>query len=354
MKVLTLFFGLFAAITLLLPVFALQPVQNAPAAIQSAVSSAEDPAPAFGPNAGAVPEPDALLEFPVRVFPETFRLLDRSSGQVLEVSAEDYVRGAVAAEMPPTFHPEALKAQAVAAHTYALRCHLEQERAPDPELSGADLAVDPANWEGYITEEQARERFGENFVLWWDRISQAAAAAGQLVLLYEEEPIVAAYHAISAGRTEAAGNVWAHGLDYLSPAESFGDTLAPGFESTVQFSAQQVEELLKAAYPGLILPGDRREWLRVVSRSESGYVLTVDAGDIQVTGKDIRSLFGLRSSFFTVSYTLDTFTFTVEGYGHGVGLSQYGADYMARQGSSFTEILAHYYQGATLAKAIPQ
>ena len=101
----------------------------------------------------------------------------------------------------------------------------------------------------------------------------------------------------------------------------------------------------------LSLPGDRRDWIRVVSRSQSGYVLTADAGDIQVSGQDLRTLFGLRSSCFTVSYTLDTFTFTVKGYGHGVGLSQYGADYMARQGSGFREILAHYYSGTELVQS---
>lgn len=352
MKIPVLFCILFAAITLLLPVFALEPGN-------AAEPADNPPAPTPGPvldTSGSAPDlspPQGLREdLPKLRSSGRFCILDRSSGEVLELSAGEYVRGALAAEMPPSFHPEALKAQAVAAHTYALYCQASQAEAPDPALAGADLSADPSRWEGYVTEEQARERFGENFDLYWGRLCEAAAAVENLVLVYEGEPIVAAYHAISAGETEAAANVWSHGLDYLIPVESPGDKLAPGFETVVSFSAGQTEDILKTAYPGLILPGDKREWLKVLSRSGSGYVLTADAGDIQVSGQDLRTLFGLRSSCFDLSYTLDTFTFTVQGYGHGVGLSQYGADYMARQGSSFQDILAHYYSGSGLAEII--
>lgn len=357
MKIPALFCALFTAITLLLPVFALKPGTEAaqPEVSPSGENIFSPVSPAAQTDASPAPAPapgtDRTGSLPVFHTAGGFRLLDRSTGKIMELSEEEYVLGALAAEMPPTFHPEALKAQAVAAYTYALRCRDDQAENPDPELLGADLSVNPSGWEGYVTEQQARERFGENFELYWGRIRDAAEEAGNLVLLYDGEPIAAAYHAISAGSTEGAENVWSRALDYLVPVESPGDLLAPDYETVVTFSTEQTENILKAAYPGIILPGDRRDWIRVVSRSQSGYVLTADAGDIQVSGQDLRTLFGLRSSCFTVSYTLDTFTFTVKGYGHGVGLSQYGADYMARQGSSFREILAHYYSGAELVQS---
>lgn len=280
---------------------------------------------------------------------DVLRVLDKGSGKVLTVSWQEYIRGAVCAEMPPSFHPEALKAQAVAAHTFALYNRLHQQDSPDPALKGADIAADVSAFAGFITEKQARERFGEQFDLYWNKICKAADAVQNYILVYEDEPIVAAYHSVSTGFTEDASNVWSGWAPYLRPVESAGDILSPGFESTVAFTTAAARERLLAQYPQMKLEGKPEAWFGEIERSDSGYVTAIQAGGEKLHGKDIRRVFELRSTAFTMEFTADSIRFIVTGYGHGVGLSQYGADYMARQGSSFDEILTHYYSGTRLA-----
>ncbi|MDL2234127.1 stage II sporulation protein D [Ruminococcaceae bacterium OttesenSCG-928-L11] len=279
----------------------------------------------------------------------SFRIYDQTTGTVSEVGLRDYVRGAVASEMPVTFHEEALKAQAVAAHTYALRHHTLQQENPDPTLYGADFAADPSQMKGYITEEKAKQFYGETYgEVYWEKICSATDSVLSYILEYDGEPIVAAYHAMSAGRTEAADNVWNGGAGYLVPADSEGDYLAPDYEMVTTLSVEAVREAIATAYPAAVLAGDPSGWFSDIARSESGYITGVNVGGLELHGKDIRTLFDLRSHNMDIACTGTGFTFTVRGHGHGVGMSQYGADFLARQGYSFDEILEHYYQGASL------
>lgn len=279
-----------------------------------------------------------------------FQILDESTGKVNKVSERDYVIGAVCAEMPPTFHTEALKAQAVAAHTYALRLRDQQKQAPDESLKGADFSADPGNWRGYVTKQQAKERFGDNFDLYYGKIEEAVDQVLHIGLAYDDYPIVAAYHAISPGMTENSENIWTSSCDYLKSVESSGDAIAPGYESAVILSKEEVQQILATAYPEIQLDPSEKKWFQTDSLSDSGTVLSISVGDQTLNGSQVRNLFGLRSPNFTVSYENGNFTFLVKGYGHGVGLSQYGADYMARQGSDYIEILTHYYTGVELVK----
>ncbi len=271
-----------------------------------------------------------------------FRIKNLSTGEVETVSARDYVIGAVASEMPASFSVEALKAQAVAAHTYALR------RKLDAASGDADFEADPSNYKGYMTEELARVWFGDNFDVYWSRIAGACDEVLGKVLVYQEEPIIAAYHSMSAGLTESAETVWHTGVPYLVPVESAGDMLARNFEVETDVTADEVKGLLVAKFPDIKLPSDKTKWFDIKKRSESGTITELVAGDVTMTGQDAREMFTLRSANFTVGYANGKFTFTTLGYGHGVGLSQYGADYMARQGATYDEILAHYYSDAAL------
>ncbi|MBQ8598705.1 MAG: SpoIID/LytB domain-containing protein, partial [Oscillospiraceae bacterium] len=137
-----------------------------------------------------------------------FQIKNASTGLIDTVEIEDFVLGALCSEMPATFHLEALKAQAVSARTWAVYQKLWQKEHPSEELDGADFQADPDNWKGYVTMEQAQERFGENFEEYWSVLTKAVEETKGQVLCYEGEPIAAAYHAISAGRTEAAEYVW--------------------------------------------------------------------------------------------------------------------------------------------------
>lgn len=291
---------------------------------------------------------EAILAADTSIVSISFKILDQSTGVVNEVSARDFVRGAVAAEMPALFHSEALKAQAVAAHTFALHNMLVQRDNPDPALKGADFAADPSNMKVYITEKTAREFYGDNADIYWKKVCDAADSVLGYALEYDGEPIVAAYHAISSGVTEDAANVWSGSAPYLMPVESGGDLLAPGYETTVKLTPAEVKAKLTAAYPDISLDGEPSGWFGEPLRSGSGYVLEIAAGSETLAGKDVRQALDLRSHDFTIDYGDGGFTFTVYGYGHGLGLSQYGADFLARQGLTFDEILGTYYTGAEL------
>lgn len=356
MKALLSFFALFSAIIFLLPLAALGSDKTA-TAVGNQNSSDVSAAPVVrqeekGPAVSSSESSSAVETISVGDLtvsqPDFFSILDRSTGKVQKVKVLDYLYGAVAAELPPDFHPEAMKAQTIASHTYALYCHLH----PAPELNGADFSADPQKWEGYVTKDQRIERYPELGETYWQKVSSAVDAVANYLLVYEKEPILAAYHAMSAGATEFASNVWNGSVPYLVPVDSIGDTLAEKFEDSVTFSSAQVKEMLAESYPNLKLDGDNRSWFQIVSRSPSGYVLTLQVGNIQISGKDLRTLLGLRSSNFTVTAQMNAFLFTTKGYGHGVGLSQNGADYMARQGSGYQDILLHYYTGAELAQAV--
>ena len=280
----------------------------------------------------------------------SFKILDQTTGKVDEVGLRDYVRGAVAAEMPATFHTEALKAQAVAAHTYALHNRLVQLESPDSSLKGADFSADPANRRGYMTENTAKEFFGggEAADLYWDKICEAVDNVIGYIMEYEGEPIVAAYHAISAGNTEDASNVWLGEAPYLLPVQSEGCLLAPGYETVMTIEIEEVRRILKTKYPQIDLSSDPAYWFTAIERSDSGYITYADVGGVELHGKDIREIFGLRSHNIDIETDRLNMNFYVYGYGHGVGLSQYGANHLAHQGYTFDEILENYYSGITI------
>ncbi len=367
MKAITLFIAIFALALLIIPMIALSfdtvvPTQNA---VQVHTPIVQEQLPATKKPTSSLPDMQEELQHPSEDSPQAslpastvsaygvdhFKILDQSTGKVVSVPLRDFVRGAIAAEMPVSFHPEALKAQAVAAHTFALHNHIVQQQNPDPTLKGADFAADPSNMLVYITEEKAKEFYGNNGDLYWSKICQAADSVLPYVLEYDNEPIVAAYHAISAGQTENAANVWIGSAPYLQAADSEGDILAPDYETTASFSADEVEEKLLSAHPDIHLPTNPEDWFNIQELSPSGYVVQTEIGGVNIPGKEIRELLGLRSHNFQVEYgTDDQFYFTVRGYGHGVGLSQYGADFMARQGYTFDEILRNYYTGVNLKR----
>lgn len=356
MKAMIMFICVMGLLLLAIPMIALRTAtpaadpQQRSESLPPAASQAENPGGAAFTVPNSAPAESAPEAGPEVEDAQAFKILDQTTGEVKTVPLRDFVRGAVAAEMPALFHPEALKAQAVAAHTFALHSRLQQQESPDPALKGADFEADPSNMKVYITEEAAREFYGDDADFYWQKICDAADSVLNVVLVYDDEPIVAAYHAISAGRTEDASNVWIGSAPYLAPVDSSGDILAPDFESTETFTDEEARVRLASAVPGLELSGDPAGWFGEPVRSESGYVLTIPVGDTEVAGKDIRTIFDLRSHHFEVSHVDGEFVFTVEGYGHGVGLSQNGADFMARQGATFEEILANYYSGVSIAK----
>lgn len=266
-----------------------------------------------------------------------------ASGNVISTTELEYVAGCVAAEIPATYHEEAIKAQAVAAYTNLKRL----QKNPDAALGGADITDNPATHQGYYDEATQREKWGDKYDDYHKKIEAAVTEVFGKTVVYENEPITAAYSAICPGRSESAKNIWGGNVPYLQSVVSTGDKLSPDYTVETAFSQEQFKEKA-AADTEIILGDDPAAWIGEIKYSENntGTVLTIIVGGKSLTGMEARSLFGLRSPSFNINFSDGSFIFKNVGYGHGVGMSQYGADYMARQGSTYKEILEHYYTGA--------
>ncbi len=279
---------------------------------------------------------------------EVFRVLDITTGKVEEISAFDYVVGAVCAEMPATFEPEALKAQAVAAHTYAVRQMEKAKVSPDKELCGAYFSNDSSKYQAYFTENQAKQYYGDEYDEYVKKIRDAVSDVEDEILVYEDEPIIAAFHSMSAGTTESAENVWGSKVDYLVPVESDEDTSAPKYLEEYEYTEDEMRERLEKAFDDIKLEKDPSRWFSDISKSKSATVLSVKVGNKTVSGQEIRAALSLRSAAFDIEYD-DGFKITTRGYGHCVGMSQFGANAMAKEGKTYDEILEHYYPGTEFA-----
>lgn len=281
---------------------------------------------------------------------EPYRVLNCSTGTITEVSVRDYVIGAVASEMPALFEPEALKAQAVVSHTYAERQRNLQKLYPDEALGNADFSDDPNKYQGFFTNDMIRHYFGDNYETNYAKIANAVDEVLDYLIVYNDEPIISAFHSMSSGMTESAENAWGTAVDYLVPTESKSDIDAPNYANEARISVDFVKARLERLFEGTVLDGEPENWIKIGERSESGTVLSADVGGITVTGNDLREAFGLRSADIEVECTDGEFVFTTRGYGHGVGMSQYGANSMAQGGKSWRDIIEHYYKGVEIVK----
>ena len=275
---------------------------------------------------------------------DTVCFTDQSTGQTITLPLREYLIGAVAAEMPVSWPDEALKAQAVAAHSYALyrRDHSTGE-------NGAWFTADPARRQGCLTDAVLHSYWGTAYAANYARLSALVDAVQTQVLYYEDAPAGTSYFAISNGMTEASENVWGTALPYLVAVDSSTDLNADNYLYTVQFTAEQMQQALAGL--GLLPdPAAPASWFGEAALTPSGYVASLPVCGQSVTGPALRKALGLRSACFTVQYQEGSFLLTTKGYGHGVGLSQWGAKALAEQGQSAEEILAHYFPGTELRR----
>lgn len=297
---------------------------------------------AASPSAAPISTPEAAEAAPLPPgdAPETVRLA--SDGAVRELPMQEYLIGVLAGEMPASFSFEALKAQAVAARTYTMYCARGQKHAD------ADVCADPAHCQAWQDEETMRQKWGERYGEYRARLAAAVAETAGQYLSYEGEPVFAAFHASSAGATEDSGAVW-NARPYLISVDSpeTAETV-PQFITQLLCAPLDFRDVLLSACPEADFSGEPASWLGPVERDGSGRVAVVTLGGRPFRGTQLRSLFSLRSTAFTLEYRDGRFCFTVAGNGHGVGMSQYGAELMAQSGSDYREILAHYYPGTTL------
>ncbi len=275
---------------------------------------------------------------------QALRVLGRD-GQVAEMNMADYLWGVVAAEMPASFEPDALRSQAVCARTYSLW----KLRAKSHEGDGADVCADSSCCQAFLTKEDAAQRWGADLApAYTAKIAAAVADTDGQVLVYDGAPIQAVFFSSASGATEDAEAVWGKALPYLVSVDSPEGDEVPNYRSTVTLTADQVQKAVGEAGLGADLSGEPSGWFHDLTRTASGRVASVELGGVSLSGGAVRNLFALRSACFDVSEKDGVFTFSVTGYGHGVGLSQYGANAMAKQGTGWRDILAHYYTGAQL------
>lgn len=272
----------------------------------------------------------------------SFTVADGEGAQ--SVTMADYLPHAVAAEMPANFAPEALKAQAIAARTYILYCTAHQ----NPKHPQAAICKSAGCCLAYADDETLKKNWGESFETNLSAIKNAVRSTDGQVLLYDGEPILASFHSSSAGKTEDGSELWGE-VPYLKSVSSpEKEAEIPDFVTTVEVSPQNFKETVLGYKPDAQFGEDPSTWAGQPELDESGRVRSLPVGGVTLTGTEVRKLFALRSTCFTLSYADGKFVFTVKGYGHGLGMSQYGANAMAKSGFSCAEILAHYYPNTKL------
>ena len=284
----------------------------------------------------ATPQPVLPTVPESRSFDADAPILLNDGGEEITVSVQEFLIGTAASELPPDWPDDAVLAQMAAAHSYALS------------LGGAAFTCNSAQCAGWTSAEVLRARWGDDFTTYYSRLAALADEVSGAVLCWDGAPAAACYHSSSAGQTEASQNVWLTAVPYLQGVASPWDADAPGFETSVTYSAEQVYTILT----GLGLDADEipnapAGWFGEGVLDSAGYVAQMPVCGQVFTGTRLRSAFSLRSTAFTVAYDAgeNAFVFTTHGYGHGVGLSQYGAKAMAEDGKTWREILEWYFPG---------
>lgn len=271
-------------------------------------------------------------------------VLDSKRGKVSDVNLEEYLIGVLAGEMPAEYELEALKAQAVAARTYIMH----KSAAPAPEHPDAVVCSNPEHCKAWLSDDDCTEKWGAlSADTYRAKLSRAVFETKGEYMIYEGEPIEAVFFASCGGRTENSSDVWGGARDYLKSVSS--PETADAVKSEVKISFDEFCKILKSLNPDINLGAGAPAFGEIL-RTEGGSVNSWEVGGKHFGGTELRAAFGLKSANFTPSRTEDEIVFSVTGSGHGVGMSQLGANLMAKNGKKYTEILTHYYSNIQIVK----
>ncbi|TEB04238.1 Amidase enhancer precursor [Pelotomaculum schinkii] len=278
----------------------------------------------------------------------TVRLYLHQENKIKKIQLEEYLIGVVAAEMPAEFPLEALKAQAVAARTYAVK-RMGTGGVANPLHPGADLCDDHRHGQAWLSREELKERWGTLYYYkYFYKVKTAVDETRGEVLTYQEQLIDPAYHAACGGKTENSEDVWKFQVPYLRsvPCPYEDD---PQSVQAVSISLEQVDQALGTTLAAVPASGNKAAGeMKVIERTSSGRPKTLVVDGQQFPAVSVRDLLGLRSTNFTWKLQDGSITFTTTGYGHGVGMCQYGAKGMAEHGYTYRTILGHYYSGVEI------
>lgn len=283
------------------------------------------------------------IEFNISKLPESERIMVWIDGDLTQMAMEEYLVGVVAAEMPASYDIEALKAQAVAARTYT---EYKKKHGGCSAHSGADICCDSAHCQAYMTAEEMAESWGSDTDMYIEKIVSAVYDTCGEMIYYDGEEIQVFYHASSGGRTENSENVYPEALPYLVSVDSEGEESSSRYYGEIKVSRRDFIKKMKAFSPSISFDG--QALIGRIKRFESGRVESIEVGSESFTGREIRGIFSLNSANFTIEEDGDDIKFSTIGFGHGVGLSQTGANAMAKNGADYIEILTHYFTGVTV------
>lgn len=276
---------------------------------------------------------EAAVE-PTTTFKNACEITVQVSGSDIPIKLEEYVVGVVAAEMPVSFHVEALKAQAIAARTYVLKA-TEYGQVPIEPTVAKQVFYD---------EDTRKENWNQSYEDYEKKVREAVESTASEVIQYNGELITAMFHSMSNGMTESSENYSGTALPYLQSVASTDFQYAENYETTSTFTIEKWNQLLNGKWT----INDVK--LIRLQKNNTGRVETVTLKDKVWTGREFRTLLNLRSTDFQIKLENGNIVVTTEGYGHGVGMSQYGADAMADNGSTAHEIIAHYYKNTSIEK----
>lgn len=259
--------------------------------------------------------------------------------QVEKVEIEQYVAGVLSSEMPADFEMEALKAQAIAARTYIVKQLLSPS---DIQLPEEAVVTDTVRHQVYYNEEELKKLWGKAFKRKYKRIMQAVQETKGTIITYNGEPITASFFSTSNGYTENAEDYWNHSIPYLKSVSSPWDKQSPKYKTVMKIPVREFEEKLQVTLP------NEKEIGKVIKRTKGKRIALIEIGGKTFTGREVREKLNLPSTDFTFVRNNSTIVVQTKGYGHGVGMSQYGANGMAKEGKTAEEILQYYYQGTKI------
>lgn len=274
----------------------------------------------------------------------TITLLHKKTGNTEQVNIDDYLCNVVSAEMPADFEIEALKAQAIVARTYTIYKILNKKH------ENADICDDSTCCQAWISKEDRLARWEESKrENNWQKINDCVNSTKGKIITYNNQPINAFFHSNSGGVTEIPVNVWGGtGYPYLQSVETSGEDAYNQYASEVTFTQEELINKLKQKYSDISIDFSNENEIKILEYTESTRVKTVKFGNHEISGVEARTLLGLKSTNFEITKDGDNIKFSVKGYGHGVGMSQTGADSMAKQGSTAEDIIKHFYAGVEI------
>ena len=279
---------------------------------------------------------------------EKIKIYNSKTKKTEEIGFEDYVLGVVASEMPAAFHEEALKAQSVAARTYALS-RLEKFKSGHPDHKGASLCTD-VHCQAWMSRDELLAVHGQKwFDNYWEKLSDVVKSTEGQVLTYEGNLVVEPlFHSTSGGKTEDSEAVFASSQPYLKSVDS-PDEESPKYQESVNMTLDEFINKIKAKYPNAKLTRENiKDKVRIAESSETGRIKKVLIDDKTITGSAFRQMFALNSTNFKINLIENDIEIETLGYGHGVGMSQWGANTMAKSDKNYKEILKHYYTGVEI------